>query len=173
MEIVIDAEIAKGYYEEAVLSKEDGLTASTLPLFNRIGVHDMVHFDSGGHIKAEWKALVDPMWFDAWYPGLLISGGAFEIDVETCYMTINTLKTYGFPDSKDVWYVRTAKAVVDTHGKSVLISEDIHFFDPSMGACSGKARKKILIGRKGKVCRFLTGKEKIEVHCVASYLERY
>jgi hypothetical protein len=172
MEIVIDSQIVKGYYMESFLASDAGLTADTVSLFMRIGTEDKVFLDSGGHIKAEWKALVDPDWFDAWYPSLLIEGGADEIEVGTYSSTLKALGAIGFPvrSSKDVWYIRTAMAIVGKFGRSALIAEDIHFFEPSKGACRGKARRKILVCRTGSVCRLLSNREKIEVHCIATYL---
>jgi len=120
VELVIDANIFEGYYQENVLGiKVTGLTASPLEIFSNLGDQDFIYFDEGGHILQEWKNLVEPEWFDAWYPKLLAEGGAYEIPTETCYLLRRTLWGLGFPRGKDFWHIRTALSILSEHEETV------------------------------------------------------
>jgi hypothetical protein len=172
MELVIDAQIVKSYFMESVLDKKSELTETTLPVFNRLGSSDHVYLDSDGQIQHEWKNLVDPTWFDEWYYQLLLHGAAHEISVKDCKLILRALKQYGFPvhGNRDGWYIKTAKAVSEKFGRSIILSEDMHFFEPSEKASTGVRRRKILVCCKGKVAKHLRNREQIQVHCVASYV---
>lgn len=172
MKLVIDANVIKAYFMESVLEKDGELTCSTLPLFERLNETDQVFLDEDGQIKHEWREPVDKEWFDAWYPGLLLKGSAFEIPVKTEYQLRHRLESgCGFQKgNKDFWYIRTAKAVVAIHSEAYLISEDMDLHEPSQKNTKGENRKNILLSGAGKVIKLLK-KEKVFTHCVSRYLD--
>ena len=172
MEIVIDAEIVKGYYEEVVLEIAPALTGEPSMIFNRVGPKDRACLDAGGQIEHEWRGLVSPEWFEPWYARLLIEGKAITLPVNTCPTLRRKLEQQGgFPrGSKDFWYIRTAKAVVDRSGRGIIISEDMDFHDPTKKMSDGVRRDRIMRAGNGPVAKLLK-KEQIIVKCVAGYLE--
>jgi hypothetical protein len=172
MEIVIDAQVVNGYFKETVLEIESPLTDKATLIFDRVGSEDQTFLDSKGIIEHEWRNVVEPEWFDVWYARLLQNGAAVQMDVSTCYATCRQLERNGFPrSSRDIWYVRTAKAVVDRFSRAVIVTEDMDFFDPRQKGANAKQRKSILLSGNGQIARYLHKKEKINVKCVAGYLK--
>ena len=173
MEIIIDAQIVNGYFQELMGITQSFLTDAATPIFDRIGTIDHVYLDVNGQIKNEWRNTVDPDWFDAWYPTLLRDGGAFEIPIETCPHIRKRLISLGFPargkDSKDIWYVRAGKAVTKLYDHSFFLTEDLHFYDPTKKKCNSNERMRIITSGKGPVCNYLERNENITVTCLANY----
>lgn len=173
MRIVIDAQIVKGYFQEIMGISQSDLTGEATPIFNRIGQTDHVYLDENGQIKNEWRNTVDPDWFEAWYPTLLRDGGAYEIPIQTCEHIKKRLISFGFPSrgssSKDIWYVRVGKAVTNLFSRTIIITEDLHFYDPPKKGCSSKERMKILHSGRGPVSNYLERNENIGIRCVANY----
>lgn len=176
MEVVIDAQVVKGYFQEAVLGMVDSeteLTGSAIPLFKRLSTADKAFVDNRKQIEAEWGRVVgDREWFRAWYIGMLDSEAVLEIAVDTCNSLLKTLQQKaGFPNTtRDVWYVRVAVSVVQKYGTAVIISEDMHFFDPRNAKSSPVYRQRTLATSSGPMCKALD-KEAIKVRSVAKYLE--
>jgi hypothetical protein len=172
MEIVIDAQVVWGYFKEAILELEPSLTGRAEPVFERLGSEDLAFLDQEGHIEHEWRSVIDREWFDPWYARLLSAGAATLIPVETCNMLRKQLERLGFPRShKDIWYVRTAKAVADHYGQVIIVTEDMHFYDPTQKKTNAKHRRRILLSGDGQVARYLRRKECIDIRCVAGYCE--
>jgi hypothetical protein len=172
MVLVIDANVFEGFFKEEILGIDEiQLTASPKRIFERLGQLDVTYFDTDGHIKNEWRQLVEPEWFDGWYPKLLIEGGAFEIGVQTYYQIRKQLKTLGFPSSKDIWYIRTAKSI-GADRDPTIITEDLDFFNPRMKKCCNKTRIEILKRSCGPIEKYLSKKESICVNSVITYLNR-
>jgi hypothetical protein len=172
MKLVIDANVVKAYFMESVLEIDGELTCSTLHLFERLNVKDQVFLDENGQIKHEWREPVGKEWFDAWYPGLLLEGAAFEIPVKTEHQLRNRLESgCGFQKgNKDFWYIKTAKAVVEIHSEVFLISEDMDLHEPSKKNARGENRINILLSGNGRVIKLLR-KENIFTLCVSRYLD--
>lgn len=170
MRIIIDAHIVNGYFQESTKGSQSFLTHSTEPLFNRVGKDDFVYLDNGGMIKNEWRSSVDTEWFDAWYPGLLIEGAAFEIEVDNCKNLKNVLRSLGFPATgRDFWYIRTAKAVIDLFQEAIIVTEDIDFYDARKKNCTSKERERILRSGNGLIAKTLMKRENIIIRCLANY----
>jgi len=170
METVIDAQVVCGYYVESVLDGDSALTEKPSLIFNRLGKEDVVFLDDSEQIEYEWRSLVPDEWFDAWYAGLLLEGAATEIPTTTCRELKRKLVQLGFPpNSRDVWYVRTASAVADCHGSAAILTEDMHFYDPPKKGCSASRRNKILLSGDGPVATYLCRKANIRVLCLATY----
>lgn len=167
MDLVIDANIVSAYFMESVLACNPGLTGSAVSVFERAGFGDTVHLDDTQHIENEWRSVVSPEWFNAWYGDLLINGGAAFIRVETCTNLRRTLEALGFPRSKDIWYIRTAVAVSQRFGSATLVTEDMDFFDPRDKLAPSVRRSALLRAASGRVCRRLRKHERIRVTCVA------
>jgi hypothetical protein len=169
MRLVIDANVFEGFFKESILQiSNDHLTDTPLQLFKRLGIEDVTYFDNNGYIRTEWRNLVEPEWFDVWFPDFLIAGCAYEIPVESCYKLRNQLKQLGFPDKRDFWYIKTAKAIKNTN-KVVIVTEDLDFYDPKMKKCNNKTRLVILNNCGGPVAKYLRKNESIEINSLSTY----
>lgn len=172
MEIVIDAQVVCGYFQETVQEREPTLSGRPSVAFQRLGGQDQVFLDGSGHIQHEWSSLVPSEWFDAWYANLLRDGAAALIPTQTCAALRKELWQLGFPKkSRDNWYVRTASAVADHHGRATIITEDMHFYAPKEKVCPASRRIKILRSGDGPVARCLGRRANIAVLCLATYCE--
>lgn len=172
MELVIDANILKGYFEETQIGSSPELTHSPQALFQRLGKGDTGYLDEGGQIQHEWRNVVDPEWFDKWYRDLLRQDGLSLIPVKPYPALRSSLGKLGFPNKgRDIWYVRTAKAVYEAFDSVVLVSEDLDFYNPKEKKGDHQRRLKILLAGNGPVVKHLR-KEKIDVVCVANYLKK-
>jgi hypothetical protein len=171
MQLVIDANVFEGYYKEEILGLADNqLTGSAKDIFNRLGIEDITFFDNKGNIKDEWRRLSDPEWFESWYPSLLMNESAYEIEVESCSELKKQLSKFGFPNSKDFWYIKTAKSVTKKVKKVFIITEDLDFYNPKMKKTCRKTRNHILTNKCDPVARYLQKKEGIIINSIATYL---
>ena len=182
MNLVIDANIIKGYYMETVLEIDPGLTGSVIPIMEPTGKTDYIFLDSNGIIEHEWENPVDPEWFSPWFAKLLNDECAFIIEVDMCNELRKKLKRLYFPVySRDIWYIRTAKSILkneralrympDGSNYCFIISEDIHFYDPRKKGTNAEQRHKIIISCQGPVSDFLSDEEGILVSCVYNYVD--
>lgn len=168
MDLVIDANIISGYGKEISGYGHD-LTGSVSDILNRMGQKDHIYLDKGKQIEKEWRGQAKAEWFDAWLGDRFLDNTIIEISVESCKILIQQLRTKGFPFSKDVWYLRVARAVSTREGKSYLLTEDLDFFDPKKkNKIHGKTRHKFLKVGRGVICIFLRRTEKIFVTCVCN-----
>src|SRR5438067_229290 len=142
MNVVIDAQIINWYLSE-ITGGHPPATHSPAALIDALGGSDVAWLDEGGMIEHEWRSTSDPEWFDQWYADLLARGGALILPVSAARSVLQRLhKDFGFPRSRDVWYISTACSVRDaTRRPSVILSEDLDFFDPPLKA-SAKARQR-------------------------------
>ena len=178
MEIVIDAQIINAYFKEEVKEKPSkDLTDSASKVMQRLGKEDRVNLDNEDHIAKEWRQVVEPEWFDAWYSNLLQTGAARVLPVDSYSSLRKKLEKVGFPTKgpggRDFWYIRVAKAVVDSKisDSCYLISEDMDFHHPKLKRrARGKTRLRILHNPKSPVKKVLS-KENIFVHCISTYLK--
>jgi hypothetical protein len=174
MLFIIDANIFYGYYKETVLELDDNdLTDSPVKLFNNLGKDFILCFDRTGHIKNEWEKCGGVEWFNAWYSKILIEGKAYEIDPINDPTLYKKLKQLGFPDSNDIWYIKTAKSVVANQGETEFISEDMDFYSPNEKKCGCSRRLRIINNGIGPVCKFLRKKESIYVKSVLTFNNEY
>jgi len=173
MDMVIDAQVVCAYFRETVHETEPPLTGRASVVVDRLGMQDQVFLDESCHIEHEWRNVVPVEWFEAWYAKLLETGAAALIPATTCQALSRKLRQLGFPrNSRDIWYVRTASAVADFHGAAVILTEDMHFYDPSEKGCPAKRRVRILRAGHGPVAGYLARKANIAVMCVETYCQR-
>jgi hypothetical protein len=175
MNVVIDAQLIQAYYLETVHGKPHSCTGPIGPVIGRLGPEDNVFLDSGDHIEAEWRHLVDPTWFEAWYGDLIANQHAEIIDVGNYPALLKKLSTdYGFPSqTKDKWYIRTAKTLAESRseGEAAIVSEDMHFHDPRKKGCPAAERQRIFTERSGRLAVFLRRREDIDVTCAAIHAD--
>ncbi|MEX2633662.1 MAG: hypothetical protein WD267_06485 [Balneolales bacterium] len=173
MNIVIDANVFVSYFKKEVLDiKKEDLTSNAVCIFDRLGKEDISYLDDGGHILQEWRALADPEWFETWYADSLRDGALVLVPTENCQDLKKLIYSkYGFPKSKDFWYIKVAKRLCNDYGKSYLITEDLDFFDPKKKGCNNRIRLKLLKNSSGNLAKHLKKKESIYIFSVIGYLE--
>jgi hypothetical protein len=165
---VVDANILKAFYEKNVLSINQNLTGCPEQVFSRLR---KIYIDDGGKIEHEWRSLVDQEWFNVWLAREITSGRIESIPVKNHQNTCKKLRAYGFPSSKDIWYIRTAKEIsIINNSKCVLLTEDIDFFDPKKKSLSGNARVKVLKSNNSNLKKILEKEENIAVMCIFIFL---
>ncbi|MGP2543323.1 hypothetical protein [Yersinia sp. 2541 StPb PI] len=171
MDIVIDANVFKGFYQEEVLGMEVAqleITASVLEVFRNDKFK--IYVDDTVHIENEWRNVVDSEWFNAWYSDQIESLLINEITVNNHNDIIKSLSKIGFPVGGDKWYVRTAKSVQEMGTPTILLTEDIDFYDPTKKTAKGAARLKILKSKSSPVRKYLRKNVDIEVNSVEELL---
>lgn len=171
MEVVIDAQVVIGYFDETVREVAHRLTESAVSLINRLGVEDCMYIDERGMLEYEYADKTGQEWLNAWIGDLLRDGGAQVVPARPHQALERRLAEVGFPvNSRDKWYVRVARSVVEVFGSSHLVSEDLHFFAPREKGSAGRNRRDVILrNRLGPVPSCLA-RETILVHCVATYL---
>jgi hypothetical protein len=167
MNLVIDANVFKGYFE-CVLANPHQLTEDPSRIFTSLGQPYLAFVDSSQIIVKEWEALVDPDWFRAWYPGVLAGGSVLFIDISNKPHLKKKLTQNGFPSSKDFIYVLTSASVVDNNGDCHLLTEDIDFFDPTQKQAGSKVRNKLLQNQSGQMRKLIKKETKVEVTAVCT-----
>lgn len=172
MNVIIDAQLVAGYYREVEVGEAPAFSASTVTLLNRLGVVDQGFVDTGGVLEQEYRDVVDPDWFEAWYAQRLAEGHFEEVDAPPCPDLIRCLVvSCGFPrGSKDRHYIALAAAV--SGGKrdpSSLITEDLDFYDPTQKQVAHKRRMRILQKQTGCVAKELK-RAHVVVRCVKGHL---
>lgn len=183
MNLVIDAQIVKTYFEIDTGGTNNDLTASPVPIFERLGGPDKVHVDDGHQIEHEWSQVVQPEWFSVWLARLLQSDGVAIVTTAQCKHLRRELRQLGFPThgqaGRDFWYIRTAKSLSGQISRAepnpespvFIISEDLHFHSPAAKATSShRGRIRILRSSRGPVVRHLRRYHNIQVTCVENYV---
>ncbi len=171
MNVVIDANRIAGYFKESVLELNTDLTDKATYIIDRPENQDQVYLDINGNIEKEWESVVDSEWFSVWFARLLIDEKAYCIEVDLYSFLCKKLRLLGFPRSRDIWYIRTAKEISNNQSRAYIISEDIDFFDPSKKCSSSSSRLTILKNRRGPICKYLDKNENILVNSIYSYLK--
>lgn len=183
MHLVIDANVICSYYKEEVLELDPPLTGPATSVINRLGHYDRAYLDNDGQIEHEWCETIDPEWFKPWLASLLIEGKVMQVEVDACRSLRDQLSKLDFPTrgSRDFWYIRTAKAVVDQVSEQLehnprsmtcIVSEDLDFYDPTQKRnARGDQRIEILLSGYGPIARYLRRREQICVCCVHNYLD--
>lgn len=172
MNLVIDANIFKGFYQETVLElNEDkiSLTGSTLKLFD--SENKTIYMDEGNQIESEWRNLVSPEWFNAWLIYELESGNVVNIPIENHETILKALKTKGFPSSGDKWYVRTAVTLAEQMDEAKFITEDMDFYDPKKKSLNAKARENVMRSKSSVIRKYLLKKASLIVIPVCEFNE--
>jgi hypothetical protein len=174
MNIVVDANIVKGYFDIAVKGGETALTSSPIEIFDNMPDSQVIYIDDSGQIEYEWRKVCEGEWFDGWLPRLFQEDKVREIPCKTCSMLKRRLREIGFPvNTKDFWYIKTAKSAVDIADMISLITEDMHFFEPSLCGGSSNTRERIILDGSTRLTRYLRDQEGIQIVCVMNYLQSH
>ena len=136
LNLVVDANVLKGYFEETVIGSPHSLSDSAVGIFEADSSCVVLYHDDGGIVEQEWRQLVEPEWFSAWLARLYTEDRLKTIARAQCPQIKACLKTAGFPvRSRDFTYIRTAEAVGSAHANSSIVSDDMHFFNPKKAKC--------------------------------------
>ncbi|MBA0179900.1 hypothetical protein H0251_09670 [Pectobacterium carotovorum] len=170
MNLVIDANVFKGFYQEYVLElpeHDTSLTGSTLKLFD--ANNKIIYMDEGTQIENEWRRVVCPEWFDAWLIGELEAGHVVNIPTKNQEIILNALKKQGFPSSGDKWYVRTAVTLKEEQDEVNFITEDIDFYDPTKKSLKNAKRVCIMKSKSSTIRKYLSKKTGLIVMPVCEF----
>ncbi|MFN7121429.1 MAG: hypothetical protein ACK4NM_05285 [Hydrogenophaga sp.] len=166
--IVIDANVFAAYALEHLGGAPTGdRTASPITLFDLLGTRAVAFIDDGGQIEQEWRTLANyaTEWFNEWLADSLADGRIYEIPPSTDPQLVRRYKALGFPNTTDIWYIKTAHGLchICKRSRPFLIAEDIDFYDPKLK----KAPNKVQIFRRGTgtVCDRLE-KDGIDLRCI-------
>lgn len=168
---VVDANVVQGYFLASVIGSESHLTACPKGFFHALGPSRLAYVDDDGQIKAEWRAVVDPEWLEAWYADLIRDDKLVPVstDQRLSRHFLKRLHQEGFPRSRDVWYVRVAFSVVSLAGACTLVTEDLDFYDPAEKQCTAARRERILRSSEGWVVKAMRAESiLVRAVCVAS-----
>ncbi|EOI6580335.1 hypothetical protein ACWCKR_002082 [Yersinia enterocolitica] len=171
MNLVVDANVFKGFYQETVLEMGPDkleITGSPIGIFE--SDDKKIYVDDSKHIENEWRNVVDSEWFNAWYAVQIESLGIVETAIDNYQELIRALNKIGFPVGGDKWYIRTAKSVKENGLSITLITEDLDFYDPTKKMAKGAARLRILNSKSAVVRKYLAKKEDINISCVKEFL---
>lgn len=166
--LVVDANVMKGYFDESVIEIPHTLSASALHLFDST---IKIALDDQDQISSEWKAVVDREWLDQWLAEKIRDGKILIIEPESINQIQQELFNLGFPRSRDIWYIKTAKGLLKLTDEPIIISEDIDFYDPTKkGQATGAARFKLMKKRSAPVRKAINKRVTIDVMCVDEYM---
>jgi len=170
MGLVVDAQVVKGFFQESVLCTHHALSGSPARIFDPQFRRHCIFVDPEGTIQHEWRSLVDPDWFDVWFADLMRDGSICLIAAPSDVALSKALRALGFPSGRDIWYVRVGCAVRRRLGFSILISEDLDFYEPKEKCCGDKRRCTILCSGAGSVRRYLRKKCGVIVRSVERFV---
>lgn len=173
MGVVVDAQVVKGFFLESVLGQPNELTGSAALLFDSTFRRHPIFVDDSGIMQHEWRSLVEPEWFDAWFADLLRDGDVFEIRGVNNKHLRRKLQDMGFPTGRDIRYVNVSVAVCNRTGFCLLVSEDLHFYEPREKSASAERRAEILMTCGGRIARHLRKTQSIWVQPVARFICDY
>lgn len=169
---VIDANVFAAFYQEFVLEDDPPLTAPATPIVQSLSIEEPGFIDDNGWIEYEWSNKAETEWFEGWLARSLQAGTVERIEAENDEVLRRRLRDVGFPvDTRDIWYIRTARAVSGTDQTVTLVSEDMHFFSPTEKEASGPRKRRLLVHRTGPVVN-VAEEWSIYIHSTHSFLER-
>lgn len=142
-------------------------TASALDLFEQLGMRGVAFFDEGGQIQSEWGVIANfaPEWFAEWLADGFSGGRLYEVEASSDAQLAKRYRALGFPNSKDIWYIKTAHGLrrLCNRSRPLLVAEDIDFYDPKQKNSTNK--RAIFIGGKGPVSKQLDS-DGIDLKCI-------
>lgn len=172
MNLVIDANVFKGFYQESVLEltvERTSLTGSTIELFD--ADDKIIYLDEGTQIETEWRKVVCPEWFNAWLIYSIEAGNIINIPTNNQEAILKALRTKGFPSSGDKWYIRTAVSLTDANHEVKFITEDMDFYDPTKKNVNGSNRVNIMKSKSSTIRKHLLKKTGLSVMPVCEFNE--
>lgn len=174
MAIVIDAQIVKGFFQETVLEIDHELSASPMALFDISFRIYPIHVDDKGTFKHEWRAVVEPEWFDTWYTDQIRDGAICEVAAPADQQLKKQLAKIGFPATgRDIWYARVCNQVSQVIGFCVFVSEDLDFYEPEAKRGDSKHRSKVLINESGSVRKYFKKEKSVFIKPVVRFNSDY
>ncbi|BES66095.1 hypothetical protein SANA_25340 [Gottschalkiaceae bacterium SANA] len=173
MNVIIDANIFKGYCRESIIGLEHKLTSSPSYLFQE--EEYVMYIDDGDQMQYEYKAVDNPQVVEEMIIELLNSGKMRLTKTKIDPDFERILRSKGFDmNSRDKWYIRAAlvaKEKSDTR-TIYLITEDIDFFDPRKKNCSSKTRNITIRNKRSPVAHELIDRKKIKPICVENHVRQ-
>jgi hypothetical protein len=168
--VIVDANIFKGYVMERILEINHALTGSPISIFEDSDV--IICFDEKDQIKTEYVNLIKERMAVELIIEMLNEGKIRLTNYKIDEGVESALRSRGFDmDSRDKWYVRVAlyaKSINDDK-RIFLISEDIDFYDPTKKECSCEERNTIIRSKSSPVCKYLVKMAGISPICVETY----
>lgn len=161
--MVIDANIFKGYFQLQI-GKSHSLCGCPKKLFTCVTSYKPVFYDDIGIIEHEWRNVVDKDWFDAWLAASLSSGTIKYITAIKNQSIEKQLRSNGFPNGRDIVYVRVSIAVANDNNRCDFFTEDIDFYDPKLKGCRAATRQRLLTTSGGPIPKVLA-KHRVKVQC--------
>lgn len=162
--MLIDANVFKGYYQIEI-GKSHVLCGCPKQLFETTSSDNPVYYDNSGIVEFEWRNVVDYEWFEAWLSGRLQEGSIQFIEAAKNIALEKRLLGCGFPNGRDIVYVRLGLAVTTKKGECSFYTEDMDFYDPTLKNCTSTKRLKMLKSSSGPVAKILA-KHGVNVACV-------
>jgi len=166
MGIIIDANVFMAYVIETVKCDKYRTSDTSIYLFENICDRDPIIFDDGGHIRQEWEQLVDPDYWRVWYPVMLHKGCIKEVKCKKLRDELRKITQMGFPRDRDRWYILLALSLGSEVYEPIIISENIHFYDPK---CPSKSVQATIKSSSGKLKRYLLKNHGIRVCSLFNY----
>lgn len=166
--MIIDAHVMREFYLE-VTQGQSSATEAVTPIIDTLSHENPAYLDENGMIKHKWRTNVKNEWFSGWFPRALAADKIRFIEPLNPSTVRNRLASdCGFPiQSRKIWYIRTGEAVANEEGACVLLSEDLHFYEPGEKNCGSDRKERILRNRVGCVVEILDDVD-VSVHCVAT-----
>ena len=166
--LVIDANVFLAFVHEELTGIQTlDRTGSALRIFEQLGEQAIAFLDEGGQIEHEWSARANfaREWFDEWLADGLSGGRLYEVEASRDAHLARRYKSLGFPNGKDIWYIKTAYglATLCNRSRPLLIAEDVDFYDPTKKRSTNK--KEIFLSGNGPVCRQLSD-DGIDLKCI-------
>lgn len=169
--IIIDANVFHAFFYETLhRAPYCERTGTAEPIFSSLGEKCVAFLDEGAQIEAEWRALSAGAeeWFNNWLAEGFSGGRLYEIEPSKDPQLRKRYRLAGFPDGKDIWYIKVAfgLACICKKSKPCLVAEDIDFYDPRQKKSPNKAS--IFRAGKGPVSSVLHG-DGIELKCIEKF----
>ena len=170
MNVIVDANVFKGYYLEKVVEIDHGLTDSPTYVFESDNY--TLYFDNSDHIMHEYKSLIGSNEASELIIELMNKGKLRLSEKKIDRELEKLIKSKGFDlNSKDKWYIRTALKSKDGNpDKSIhIITEDIDFYNPKKKNCDSVERQAIIRDCKSPVAKELIKRKKVKPICVTCH----
>jgi hypothetical protein len=160
-QIILDANVFKVIYEDLVNSRKgDGLN-----LLGHVLNKDVIVVDDRDLILTQWRDCccgVEDEYFSQWVTRALIEDKLQRGHISNDPATKKHLKNeLGLPKD-DLIYLVLAIGV----SAFLIVSEDIHFYEPAAKKKGGEHKRKIILERSGCVCKYMERKHNVLICCI-------
>lgn len=170
MNILVDANVFKGYVMEEILDLDHGLTDSPMDIFTNDNI--VICFDEKDQIKTEYTNLVKQSLAEEIIIDML-NRGKIRLTKHIIDQGLeHALKSKGFDfNSRDKWYIRVALYAKNTNAsrRIYIVSEDIDFYNPQKKECCSEERFILIRDKNSPLSKYLINQAKICPVCVETY----